>query len=212
MEKHSTPDARSTVAAEAQDSAVEDLDSTWNRVVGRRAFLRGVGVTGAAALVPAALTTTGAMAARKAALTDGDVAILRFAAAAEIIETDLWQQYNELGGVDGGNAAYQLALENLDGDMPQYIADNTDDEMSHAAFLNAYLKSKGAEPVNLDEFRTLPSSQATGARQVGRLTNLLQLDVDTSWYTRYRSRLNPDFGAEFGQAVTIKKEPAIPLN
>ena len=191
----------------------EDLHTLWQRVVGRRSFLKGVGVAGAAALPASALGTTAALGKAKGArITDGDVAILRFAAAAEIIETDLWQQYNELGGVDGGNAAYQLALQNLDGDMPQYIADNTDDEVSHAAFLNAYLKSKGADPVNLDEFRTLPSSQATGARQVGRLTNLLELDVDTSWYTRYRSRLNPDFGAAFEQVVTIKKEPAIPLS
>jgi hypothetical protein len=65
--------------------------------------------------------------------------------------------------------------------VPQYIADNTDDEISHAAFLNAYLQSQGAEPVSLDEFRTLPSSKATGAKQVGRLTNLLKLNVDTSW-------------------------------
>ena len=88
-----------------------------------------------------------------------------------------------------------LALENLDGDMPQYISDNTDDERSHAAFLNAYLRSQGAPPVNLDAFRTLPSSKATGAKQIGRLTNLKSLNVDTSWYTRYRSTQNPDFGA-----------------
>jgi len=104
------------------------------------------------------------------------------------------------------------ALSNLDGDMPQYISDNTDDELSHAAFLNAYLRSKGAQPVNLNEFRTLPSSKATGARQVGRLTNLQSLDVDTSWYTRYRSKLSPDFGAKFAQAVKIRNQPAIPLN
>jgi hypothetical protein len=146
------------------------------------------------------------------AVTEGDVAILRFLAAVELIETDLWQQYNELGGVAGGNPAYMAALSNLDGDMPQYIADNTDDEISHAAFLNAYLRSKGARSVNLDEFRTLPSSKATGAEQTGRLTNLLSLDVDTSWYTRYRSGLNPDFGATFPQAGTINNEPAIPLN
>jgi hypothetical protein len=96
--------------------------------------------------------------------------------------------------------------------MPQYISDNTDDERSHAAFLNAYLESKGADPVNLDAFRTLPSSEATGARQIGRLTNLMRLDVDTSWYTRYRSTRNPDFGAKFAQAVDIRHQPAIPLN
>jgi hypothetical protein len=44
-----------------------------------------------------------------------------------------------------------------------------------------------ARAVNLDEFRTLPSSKATGATQIGRLTNLRSLDVDTSWYVRYRS-------------------------
>ena len=143
---------------------------------------------------------------------EGDIAILRFLAAVELIETDLWQQYNELGGVNGGNPSYMAALSNLDSDMPQYIADNTDDEESHAAFLNAYLQSKGAQPVNLDAFRTLPSSKASGAKQIGRLTNLQALNVDTSWYVRYRSDQNPDFGATFPQAVTINNEPAIPLN
>jgi hypothetical protein len=120
-------------------------------------------------------------------------------------------QYNELGGVNGGNPAYIAALENLDGDMPQYISDNTDDEASHEKFLNAYLRSQGAKPVNLDAFRTLPSSKATGAKQIGRLTNLRELDVDTSWYTRYRSTHNPDLGATFPQAITIRNQPAIPL-
>ena len=171
----------------------------------------GVGAAGAGALAGGALGTAGAF-ADSGRLSRGDTAILRFLAAAELLETDLWQQYAELGGTNGGNPAYIAALENLDGDMPQYISDNTDDERSHAAFLNAYLRSKGEEPVNLDEFRTLPSSKATGARQVGRLTNLQNLNVDTSWYTRYRSTKNPDFGATFPQAVNIKNEPAIPLN
>ncbi len=178
----------------------------WDNVVRRRAFLKGLGVAGA--MLPAgALLATGVR-----ALTSGDTAVLRFLAAAEILETDLWQQYNELGGVNGGNASYMAALQNLDGDMPQYITDNTDDEVSHADFLNAYLKSRGADPVNLDEFRALPSSQATGARQVGRLTNLQKLVVDTSFYTRYRSSENPDLGGIFAQAVKIVNEPAIPLN
>jgi len=97
--------------------------------------------------------------------------------------------------------------------MPQYVHDNTDDELSHAAFLNAYLESKGARPVNLDRFRTLPSSKATGARQIGRLTNLTQLSVDTSWWVRYRSNTNPDLGATFDQAVpslNVGQHPAIP--
>jgi Ferritin-like domain len=188
----------------------DDLQAHWQRVVGRRSFLKGVGLAGAAAVPGSALFASEAI-ARSGSITSGDIAILRFLAAAEIIETDLWQQYNELGGVNGGNPAYMAALENLDGDMPQYIADNTDDEISHAQFLNAYLKSQGAQPVNLDAFRTLPSSKAKGAKQIGRLTNLMELNVDTSWYTRYRSTRNPDLGASFPQAVTIRNQPAIPL-
>jgi hypothetical protein len=188
------------------------VQSQWNRVVGRRSFLKGVGLAGAAVLPGSALLANRAMAGTVGKLTDGDIAILRFLAAVELIESDLWQQYNELGGVNGGNPSYIAALSNLDGDMPQYINDNTEDEISHAAFLNEFLLSKGAPPVDLDAFRTLPSSKATGARQIGRLTNLLSLDVDTSYYTRYRSSQSPDFGASFPQAVTITNEPAIPLN
>src|SRR5437868_2936335 len=153
--------------------------------------------------------------------TQGDIDILRFLSAAEILETDLWQQYNELGGIQdsevpggSGSPAYIKALEVLDGDMPQYIHDNTEDEFTHFTFINAYLASRGAETVNLDRFRTLPSSKATGAQQIGRLTNLMQLTVDTSWFTRYRSRTkNPDFGDTFPQAVpglSKGKFPAIP--
>lgn len=188
---------------ESVEAGTEYVESHAQNVSKRRSFLKSLSVVGAA--VPLA-----AQGIRR--LPRGDVAILRFLAAAEIIETDLWQQYNELGGVNGGNPAYMLALQNLDGDMPQYIADNTDDEMSHVAFLNGYLRSKGEQPVNLDRFRTLPGSRATGARQVGRLTNLLNLNVDTSWYTRYRSEENPDFDATFRQAVHITNEPAIPVD
>jgi hypothetical protein len=151
-------------------------------------------------------------------LTKGDADLLRFAAWAEIVESDLWTQYNELGGATtptGGNPLYTLALQNLDGDMPQYITDNTDDELSHAAFLNAYLVSHGAEPVNLDAFRTLPGSRAPGVdttKNNKRLTNLLKLNVDVSWYTRYRSEENPDLGAIFNgpPGLTMMNEPAIP--
>src|SRR4029077_20867753 len=122
--------------------------------------------------------------------------------AAEILETDLWQQYNELGGIqDGevpggsGNPAYTAALAVLDSDMAQYIHDNTEDEHSHFTFLNAYLRARGARGVQLERLRTLPSSKAAGAQQVGRLTNLMELTVDTSWWTRYRSSHgNPDLG------------------
>jgi hypothetical protein len=151
-------------------------------------------------------------------LTDGDIAILQLLLAAEIIEADLWQQYKELGGVEvmaGPSQTYIAALQQLDGDMPQYISDNTDDEMSHVAFLTAYLKSKGQKPINLDRFRNLPSSKAPGAQQIGRLTNIMQLSVDTTWWTRYRSKENPDFGATFPQAVpslAVGQHPAIPTS
>jgi hypothetical protein len=155
--------------------------------------------------------------------TRGDISILRLLAAIELIEADLWQQYAELGGLTPGQLpvetapftpmnSYQAAFMNLDSDGPQYISSNNTDEQSHAAFLNAYLQSVGETPVNLDQFRTLPSSQATGAQNIGRLTNLMNLTVDTSWYTRYHSSTNPDFGATYGQAITLANVPAIPRN
>jgi hypothetical protein len=193
--------------------------------VGRRSFLRGLGIVGATLLPASAILMRQAKAQEQSTgrLTKGDADLLRFAAWAEIVESDLWVQYNELGGAtkpdDGpanvGNPPYKLALQNLDGDMPQYISDNTDDELSHAAFLNAYLSSHGAEPVNLDRFRHLPGSTATGVdkQKIGkRLTNLLNLNVDLSWYTRYRSEENPDLGAIFKGPINILNEPAIPLN
>ncbi|MBV9269168.1 MAG: hypothetical protein JO061_23565 [Acidobacteriaceae bacterium] len=190
------------------------MQQQWQKVVRRRSFLTGISLAGASVTAGAlSLKQLSAEPARSShRLSKGDAALLRFAAAVELIEADLWQQYNELGGVQGGNPAYIAALSNLDGDMPQYIADNTDDEISHAAFLNAYLISRGAEPVDLDAFRTLPSSQATGAKDIGRLTNLLDLNVDLSWYTRYRSGKNPDLGAQFTGPFDIDHEPGIPLN
>jgi hypothetical protein len=158
---------------------------------------------------------------KRGGLDKGDVAILQFLAAAELLETDLWQQYNELAGIQdkevpggSGNKPYHDAVAVLDEDMDQYIHDNTDDEHSHASFLNAYLAAHGADPVDLDKFRTLPSSKATGAQQIGRLTNLMQLTVDTSWWTRYRSdSQNPDFGDTLPQAIpdlAKGQHPAIP--
>src|SRR5580704_7853918 len=195
-------------------STNDDLQRHWHGVVKRRSFLKGLGMSAATLSAGALLSAKGnAQSTRSTGkLSKGDAALLKFAAAAELIEADLWQQYNELGGVQGGNPAYMAALSNLDGDMPQYIADNTDDEISHAAFLNAYLISKGVEPVDLDVFRTLPSSLATGAKNIGRLTNLMKLNVDLSWYTRYRSGQNPDLGTHFKGPFFIKNEPAIPLN
>jgi hypothetical protein len=164
----------------------------------RRSFLKSSLAVGAGS----SLLETKLFAKRNSRLNRGDVAILRFVAAAELIEADLWTQYAELGGVTTEPAnAYQLAFQNLDGDGLQYISSNTLDEQSHAEFLNAYLLSNGEEPVDFDRFRTLPSSQAAGAQEIGRLTNLTQLTIDTSWYTRYRSATNPDFGATFPQAL-----------
>lgn len=192
----------------------------------RRSFLKGLaaGSAGAGAGLLSASPALFAAEEGHGSLTKGDAAILRFLAAAELIESDLWIQYNELGGVQnsevpgqtGGSAPYIAALQILDQDMPQYIHDNTEDEISHAAFINAYLASKGAATVNLDQFRTLPGSKAAGARQIGRLTNLMQLTVDTSFWTRYRSRANnPDLDPNFTfpQAVpglAVGQHPAIP--
>src|SRR6201987_4299235 len=181
MKKENLPP---TVSSQTQSPppAREDIQSQWYNVVRRRSFLKGLGMVGATLLPASALSMTQGQAQAderdegkrhkgEGTLSKGDADLLRFAAWAEIVESDLWTQYNELGGAtqpnDGpanvGNPAYILALQNLDSDMPQYITDNNDDELSHAAFLNAYLLSKGAEPVNLDRFRNLPGSRATGA-------------------------------------------------
>src|SRR6266704_6096744 len=184
--------------------------SSPSRVLGRRAFL-GRMAAGAALLAPGAALMAAGKAKGRPNLDKGDAALLRFAAAAEILETDFWVQYNELAGIqdseepDGtGNPAYHDAVAQLDEDMDQYIHDNTEDERTHFTFLNAYLVSKGAQPVNLDQFRTLPGSTATGSSGQPRLTNLMQLTLDTSWWTRYRSdSFNPDLdpGHTFPQAV-----------
>ena len=188
------------------------------RRLARRSFLRNLGM-GAALLAPGAALLGGASKALAAngrqRLNPGDVAILQLLAAAELIEADLWQQYKELGGVDAPDSGYKAGLVILDGDQPQYISDNTDDELSHAAFLNAYLRSKGEQQVDLRQFANLPPSQVSFVPQTGRLTNLKQLTVDTSWWTRYRSTTNPDFGATFPNAVPsldIGLHTAIPRN
>jgi Ferritin-like domain len=178
------------------------------RTLPRRSFLRRLGL-GAAALVPGTALLNATSEAfgdeDNNEITKGDAAMLRFAAAAEILETDFWVQYNELGGipdseVPGGTPipAYQAALAMLDSDMAQYIHDNTEDEFTHFTFLNAYLVSKGARPANLERFRTLRGSSATGSTGKLRLTNLTQLTLDTSWWTRYRSfNHNPDLDPNF---------------
>jgi hypothetical protein len=189
----------------------------------RREFLKnGMVAAGAAGLLVSASPAFAEQEGEKSGkLPKGDAAILRFLAAAEILETDLWVQYNELGGIQdtevprgSGSPVYTAALQVLDGDMSQYIHDNTDDEFSHENFINAYLASKGADTVDLEPFRTLPGSTATGSSGKPRLTNLMKLTVDTSWWTRYRSSTqNPDFGDTFPQAVpslAVGQHPAIP--
>jgi hypothetical protein len=207
------------------ESVPGDLASQWQKVIRRRHFLHGLGLAGAATALPSSNlfaddgNNNGNNGRGRPSISKGDAALLRFAAAAEAIEADLWQQYNELGGAvdhndkpNPGNPAYVAALSNLDSDMSQYISDNTDDEISHRDFLNAYLKSKGAAGVDFSQFATLQGSMAAGAAQnVGRITNLKTLTVDTSWYFRYRSTQNPDLGAQFPQLINIVKQPAIPL-
>jgi len=235
-------------AIEVNSSSTESPTREENRpeqkgVASRRSFLKKSLVAGAVATagvgvlakVPSALgQVTSDSLTTSSSIRKGDAAILQFLAAAEIIESDLWLQYQELGGVQddevsklasrlipgypaqptGGNPLYMQDLLPLDSDMSQYIHDNTEDELTHEVFINKYLASKGAPTVNLDKFRTLPSSKATGANQFGRLTNLMQLTVDTSWWTRYRSRTkNPDFGDTFPQAIpslVVGRHPAIP--
>jgi hypothetical protein len=183
----------------------------------RRSALRALGLAGVALGSGLGLASTASAGVPQVpgfgpeprrGITAGDVAMLRFLAAAEILEHDLWTQYTQLAM---GNPAYNAALSNLDGDMVQYIADNTDDELSHETFLNAFLASVGAQQVNLDAFRTLPGSTALGAAPVKWLTNLTALTVDTSWYLRYRSSGNPDFGDTFPQLISIVNRTAIPL-
>jgi len=178
------------------------------RSLNRRSFMKNGAACAAATMGAGLLANTQSVFGESESITRGDAALLRFAAAAEILESDFWVQYNELGGIPDnevpggtGNPIYTAALKNLDEDFDQYIHDNTDDEITHFTFLNAYLKSKGAEPANLDQFRTLQGSLATGVnvKLIGqRLTNLTQLTLDTSWWTRYRSDThNPDLDPNF---------------
>jgi hypothetical protein len=187
----------------------------------RRSFLVKGAALGAATVGAGRVLANPPVAVASGGVSPGDGAILRFLAALETLETDAWQQYNELGGIQdsevpggSGNPTYTAALEVLDSDMAQYIHDNTDDEFTHFSFLNAYLQAHNMAPANLEKFRTLPSSKASGAQQIGRLTNLMRLTVDTSWWTRYRSdNKNPDFGDTLPQAIpdlATGEHPGIP--
>jgi len=211
MNAKNTPNYEGSARNGAELEKSQTLVTNSNERLGRRTFMKRLGL-GGAALVPATTLLSGRTVARATGfaggLTRGDVAILKFLAAVEILESDLWQQYNELAL---GNESYQLALNVLDGDQATYVNLNTRDEFSHAAFINGYLESKGHKPVSLEQFRRLPSSQATGSnKSAKRLTNLMQLTVDTSFYFRYRSAPNPDFGANFPQIVDLVNVPGVP--
>lgn len=208
------------------------MHNTWSSMksaINRRSFVKngltaaGVATVGSGLLVNGTSALAEGSETHSGRLSSGDAALLRFAAAAEILETDFWVQYNELGGIQdsevssgSGNPAYTAALAVLDPDMAQYIHDNTDDEFTHQNFLNAYLASKGAATISLEEFRTLPGSAATGSSGKQRLTNLTQLTLDTSWWTRYRSsKHNPDLDPNFvfPQAIptlAVHQHTAIP--
>jgi hypothetical protein len=187
---------------------MDDMWTSMKTAINRRSFVKN-GLTAAVATTGIGLlgdhSAVLAEEESSSRLDHGDAALIRFAAAAEILETDFWEQYNELGGIQdsevpggSGNPAYTAALSVLDSDMAQYIKDNTDDEFTHQNFLNAYLASKGAATVDLEPFRTLQGSMATGSSRKLRLTNLMQLTLDTSWWTRYRSsNHNPDLDPNF---------------
>ncbi len=206
----------------------DDLDKrvkARKRYISRRSFL-GKTIALGAGTVGAGLLGSIRTAEASGSLSPGDAALLRFPAALELIEADFWIQYNELGGIQDqevpggrGNEAYTDALELIEDEMQDYIHDNTDDEITHHQFLNAYLVSKGAAPANLNPFRTLMGSTATGVNpnKIGRrLTNLTQLTIDTSWWTRYRDDShNPDLNPNhiFPQAVPslfVNQHTAIP--
>jgi hypothetical protein len=219
--------------------------NVFSRSANRRSFLKGGTAVAGAATLGAALLPDRLVAFDddddRAPVTRGDIAILTFLSAVEQVEADLWLQYAELGGVTtnpavtGGEGLagnnlkfngklvntgvatnYVLALQVLDTDMPQYITDNTDDEISHHRFLNNYLVSKGGRPIDLSEFAILSPSLVSGVPQNPRLTNLKQLTIDTTFWQRYRSStMNPDFGGKFENAVpdlAKGQHPAIPVN
>ena len=192
--------------------------------ISRRSFLGKTIAIGAGTMGAGVFTGLRTVEAASGRLTPGDAALLRFPAALELLEADFWIQYNELGGIQddevpggSGNPDYAEALEVIEDEMGDYIHDNTDDEITHHQFLNAYLVSKGAAPANLDPFRALMGSTATGVNPalIGkRLTNLTQLTLDTSWWTRY-DKHNPDLDPNFvfPQAVptlAVNQHTAIP--
>jgi hypothetical protein len=190
-----------------EQEAEQPLITRNGSKLGRRFFIKSLALGGSSLLPISAALADHDQQKPERKITEGDAAILRFLAAAEILETDLWQQYTEFANLAG---PYADALEAIDDNMPTYITQNTTDEFSHQDFLNAFLVRMHKQPVNLEPFRTLSSSPVAPV-QKARLTNLMHLNVDTSWFLRYRSADNPDFGDTFGQAVNIVDRPGIPV-
>jgi len=189
----------------AEQKAARETPAAEPSSLSRRRFLRTAGIAAGGVGLMGTLPSFG----QSVRLTQGDAAVLRFLAAAELLEDDLWQQYAELAV---NNPGFNEALRSIDPSLIRYIQDDRDDERSHANLINAFLMSAGLDPVNLDAFRTLPGSKAKGSEQRGRLTNLTNLTVDTSWFNRYRGTGNPDFGDRFAQLVEIAKRPTIPVS
>jgi hypothetical protein len=178
--------------------------------VNRRAFLTKAATVGIGLPFAGILgTATTAFASEGSGPTPSDIAVLKFLAAAEFVEEDLWGQYCELAT---NNSGYRDALRRIDVSLPAYICQDHNDERSHAALINAYLQSIGETPINLDGFRTIMPPKVHGIEQKGRLTNLTNLKVDTSWYNRYRGLENPDLDGKPAQIVTIAEKPTIPLS
>lgn len=183
---------------------------TSHQASDRRNFLKGgLAAAGAATLAPVLLAAPAIAEEReeRRAIPPSDIAIFRFLAAVELVETDLWTQYTLLAE---GNPGFKRALTNIDPALVRYNHDIRRDEASHAGFINAALHDAGQQPVDLDEFRTLRMPQVQGSNDAGYLTNLTDLNVDTSWYTKLRSDANPDFGSKLVQLVELNGVPAIP--
>ena len=83
------------------------MNHSWTNMkseIDRRSFLRtGLTAAGMATASAGLLAGSTPLLADEedghGRLTRGDAALLRFAAAAEILETDFWVQYNELCGI-----------------------------------------------------------------------------------------------------------------
>ncbi len=184
---------------------------------------------------PGALQNAPEPAAMIGALSEPDVAIFRFSLANELIGGDFWSQYaNQVLY----NPAYTAALRAIDPMLPRYVLDTVRDEMSHGLFLTALARTLNIEPVNLDPFRTLPDTGAAALTTAGqpvtdpqlatamqqmtaagialpppgtrRIVNLTALNLDTSWFNKYRTASNPDLQPESPMLLALQNQQTIP--